>query len=189
MPWNWTDAMNQRTRFVLAYEDGLYSMTELCQRFGVSRKTGYKWLHRYRDHGLDGLKDQSRAPHHCPHQTPASIEELLLETRRSHPRWGPRKLIDYLRPRYPDVTLPAASTVGALLKRHGLVARKRRRRRVKHPGVAPLVTTAPNQVWGADFKGEFRMQNGLLPIDGHRCALAVSTGLPGVALNAAGGRF
>lgn len=183
MPWMQTDPMNQRTRFVLAYEDGLYSMTELCERFGVSRKTGYKWLHRYRDQGLDGLKEQSRAPHHCPHQTPPDIAELLLETRRSHPRWGPRKLIDYLRPRHREVIWPAASTIGALLKRHGLVEGKRRRRKAKHPGAVSLVTTAPNQVWGADFKGEFRMQNGqycypLTITDAHSRYLLACQGLP-----------
>ncbi len=183
MPWIQTDPMNQRTRFVLAYEDGLYSMTELCERFGVSRKTGYKWLHRYLEQGLDGLKDQSRAPHHCPHQTPACIEELLVEARRSHPRWGPRKLIDYLRPRHPAVIWPAASTVGALLKRHGLVKGKRRRRKTKHPGAGTLVTTAPNQVWGADFKGEFRMRNGqycypLTVTDAHSRYLLACQGLP-----------
>ncbi len=183
MPWNCTDAMKQRTRFVLNHEDGLYTMTELCERFGVSRKTGYKWLDRYRQHGLDGLKNQSRAPHHCPHRTPQDIEALLVEARRSHPRWGPRKLLDYLRPRYPDVTFPAPSTVGALLKRHGLVEAKRRRRKTKHPGVAPLVTTAPNQVWGADFKGEFRMQNGhycypLTVTDAHSRYLLACQGLP-----------
>ena len=160
MPWNQTDPMNQRTRLVLAYQDGLYTMTELCARFGVSRKTGYKWLHRYREQGLGGLKDHSRAPKRCPHQTDAEVAELLLATRRSHPRWGPRKLIAYLDRRYPEVAWPAASTVGALLKRHGLVEGKRRRHKAKHPGTVPLVTSAPNQVWGADFKGEFRMRNG-----------------------------
>ncbi len=178
-----TDPMNQRTRFVLAYQDGLYTMTELCARFGVSRKTGYKWLHRYREQGLDGLKDHSRAPKRCPHQTDAELAELLLETRRSHPRWGPRKLLDYLKPRYPEVSWPAASTVGALLKRHGLVQGKRRRRRVKHPGTVPLVTTAPNQIWGADFKGEFRMRNGhycypLTITEAHSRYLLACRGLP-----------
>lgn len=183
MPWMQTEPMNQRTRFVLAYDDGLYTMTELCERFGVSRKTGYKWLHRYHEQGLDGLKDQSRAPQHCPHRTPADIEDLLLETRRSHPRWGPRKLIDYLRPRHREVTWPAASTVGALLKRHGLVAPKRRRRKSKHPGAGRLVTTAPNQVWGADFKGEFRLKNGqycypLTITDAHSRYLLACRALP-----------
>ncbi len=183
MPWNQTDPMKQRTRFVLAYEDGLYTMTELCARFGVSRKTGYKWLDRYHEQGLDGLKDQSRAPHYCPHRTAEDIEALLLETRRSHPRWGPRKLIDYLRPRYPDVSFPAASTVGALLKRHGLVEGKRRPRKTKHPGAGTLVTTAPNQVWGADFKGEFRLQNGvycypLTVTDAHSRYLLACRALP-----------
>lgn len=148
MPWNQTNPMDQRTRFALAYDDGLYSMTELCARFSVSRKTGYKWLNRYRTGGLDGLKDRSRAPKRCPHKTNAAVEELLLETRRKHPRWGPRKLLDYLKPRHPDMALPAASTVGALLKREGLIEGKRRRRKTRHPGAVPLVTTQANEVWG-----------------------------------------
>ena len=188
MPWNQTNPMDQRTRFALAYQDGLYTMTELCQRFGVSRKTGYKWLNRYHEQGLDGLKEQSRAPKHCPHKTPKAVEDLLLETRRKHPRWGPRKLLDYLRPRHADLRLPAASTVGALLKRQGLIEGKRRRRKPRHPGAAPLVTTEANQVWGADFKGEFRMQNGvycypLTITDAHSRYLLACQGLPSTKQN------
>ena len=188
MPWNQTSPMDQRTRFALAHEDGLYSMTELCARFGVSRKTGYKWLKRYRKGGLEALKDQSRAPKRCPHKTDKAVEELLLETRRKHPRWGPRKLLDYLKPRHRDLALPAASTVGALLKREGLVEGKRRRRKPRHPGAVPLVTTAPNQVWGADFKGEFRMGNSqycypLTITDAHSRYLLACQGLPSTKQN------
>ena len=89
MPWTRTDPMTERARFVLAHQDELYSMAELCQRFGVSRKTGYKWLHRFEAEGLDGLVDQSRAPKRCPHKTPPETEALIVACRQKHPRWGP----------------------------------------------------------------------------------------------------
>lgn len=157
MPWTETDPMTERHKFILAYQQDLFSMTELCQRFGISRKTGYKWLARYREGGLEALRDRSRAPKHCPHRTPEAIGELLLEARGAYPRWGPRKLLDYLRPRHPDVTFPAPSTVGDILKREGLVKPRRRRRRPRHPGASPIQADAPGEVWTADFKGEFRL--------------------------------
>lgn len=89
MPWTRTDPMTERARFVLAHQDGLYSMAELCQRFGASRKTGYKWLRRFKDEGLDGLADQPRAPKRCPHKTPPETEALIVACRQKHPRWGP----------------------------------------------------------------------------------------------------
>ena len=161
MPWTQTDPMTERARFVLAYQDGLYSMTELCQRFGVSRKTGYKWLHRFKDEGLDGLADQSRAPKRCPHKTPPETEALIVACRQKHPRWGPKKLAAYLARRHPAVTLPATSTVGAILKRHGLIEPKRRRRPTRHPGAPTLRTAAPNEVWTTDFKGQFKTLDGI----------------------------
>lgn len=161
MPWTRTDPMTERARFVLAHQDGLYSMAELCQRFGVSRKTGYKWLRRFKDEGLDGLADQSRAPKRCPHKTPSETEALIVACRQKHPRWGPKKLIAYLARRHPSVTLPATSTVGAILKRHDLIQPKRRRRPVRHPGPPTLQTTAPNEVWTTDFKGQFKTLDGI----------------------------
>lgn len=187
MPWTETDAVTQRHKFILAHQEGLFSMTELCLRFGISRKTGYKWLGRYREEGLDGLRDRSRAPAHSPHRTPEPVCELLVEARRAHPRWGPRKLLDYLRPRHPDVDLPAPSTVGDLLKREGLVEPRRRRRRPTHPGARPLAAEAPGQVWSADFKGEFRLGSGaycypLTVQDGYSRYLVACHGLPSTAL-------
>jgi len=157
MPWTETDPVTERHKFILAREDGLFSMTDLCERFGISRKTGYKWLDRYREEGIEGLQDRSRAPKHCPHQTPETVQELVIETREAHPRWGPRKLLDYLGPRHPEVALPAASTVGDILKREGLVEPRRSQRRPTHPGTSPIEAEAPGEVWTADFKGEFRL--------------------------------
>jgi putative transposase len=111
----------------------------------VSRKTGYKWLERYQREGLDGLADRRQAPGHCPRTTPAPIAEALLEARRRHPTWGPRKLLAYLARRQPRVPWPAPSTVGALLRTNGLVP-PRRRRPHGHPGRPSTPMDAPNAV-------------------------------------------
>lgn len=160
MPWTETNAMTERAKFVLRYEEGLFTMTELCSQFGISRPTGYKWLERYRAGGVEALGDRSRAPKHCPHRTPEAVARLIVKARRAHPTWGPVTLIDYLRPRHPDVALPAPSTVGDILKREGLVKAKRRRKPSFHPGARPLIASKPNEVWTSDFKGEFRLGSG-----------------------------
>lgn len=164
MPWRQTDPMTERARFVLAYQDDLYSMTELCDRFHISRKTGYKWLARYKEDGLEGLKEQNRTPHACPHRTAPAAEEALLEARRRHPTWGARKLLPWLARKQPELAaqLPSRTATAELLSRHGLVEAKRRRQKPKHPGSAPLETTAPNEVWCADFKGQFTTGDAVL---------------------------
>ena len=153
--------MEQRTQFVADAQRGLSTMAELCAHYGVSRKTGYKWLARYAAEGARGLHDRSHAPHRCPHAIDGAVAALLLAARRAHPSWGPAKLVQYLAPRHPRVPhWPAVSTVADLLQRHGLVRHRRRRRPVVHPGVVPLATAAPNDLWTADFKGHFRTRDG-----------------------------
>jgi putative transposase len=161
MPWQEATPMEQRERFVRDHQRGLYTMTELCERYAISRKTGYKWLGRFDEGGRAALSDQSRAPHQCPHAMSDRVAQLICEARRSHPSWGPGKLLDWLTPRYPDVGLPASSTAGDLLARKGLVKKRRRRRKFEHPGVVPPTTTQPNDLWTADFKGHFRTGNGI----------------------------
>jgi transposase InsO family protein len=156
MPWQETAPVEQRERFIDDHRLGLYDMTELSARYAVSRKTGYKWLARYDAGGRPALRDRSRAPHSCPHKIAEPIAQRLLAAKRQHPDWGPGKLLDWLRPRHPDVSWPAISTAGDLLARHGLVHKRRRRRPLHHPGVVPPTTTAPNDLWAADFKGQFR---------------------------------
>ena len=126
MPWKEKTRMDQRVRFMGSLSSGRYTMSELCRAFGISRKTGYKWARRYQAEGLDGLKDRSRAPRHCPHRTPARCEEALVAERKKHPFWGPRKLLVLLTKRHPDWPWPAPSTAGGILKRHGLVRTRRR---------------------------------------------------------------
>lgn len=155
--------MTERARFVALHGEGLYSMTELCARFGISRRTGYKWLARYETGGLSALEDQRRAPHSCPHRTSQAVEAAVVQAREQHPTWGPEKLLARLRKERPELELPAPSTVGAILKRHGLVPEGRRRRpKPEHPGGGPLQVDGPNQVWTADFKGEFPTRDGQL---------------------------
>jgi transposase InsO family protein len=149
--------MRERFRFIDDLESSLYTMTEVCEWHDISRKTGYKWAERYVADGLDGLRDRSRAPKSCPHRMEEYISEALLATRREHPSWGPRKLLAYQQLRHPDWAFPAASTVGDLLKRHGLVNPRRRRRRLQHPSrVKVEPAQRANDLWSVDFKGEFR---------------------------------
>ena len=161
MPWQETSPVQQRERFIADHRRGLYSMAELCARYGISRKSGYKWLARFEEGGRAALQDRSRAPHHCPHRIPADMAQLICAARRAHPSWGPEKLLDWLAPRHPGSTWPAISTVGDLLVRRGLVKKRRRRRRYQHPGVVPPTTHAPNDLWTTDFKGHFRTRDGI----------------------------
>ncbi len=160
MPWMETSPMEQRERFIHDHRVALYTMVELCARYGISRKTGYQWLGRFADAGRPGLQERSRAPQHCPHRIPNEVAALICEGRRQHPSWGPAKLLAWLRPRHPGVDWPAVSTAGDLLARRGLVKHRRRRRHYLHPGVVPATTTQPNDLWTADFKGHFRTRDG-----------------------------
>src|SRR5687768_8128757 len=153
--------MDERRRFIGDHAHGLYDMTELSARYGISRKTGYKWLARFEAHGRPGLVDRSHAPHACPHRISREVAQLIVAARRAHPSWGPRKLLAWLEPRYPELELPAGSTAGDLLARRGLVKKRRRRRQHTHPGVVPLVTHEPNDLWTADFKGHFKTRDGI----------------------------
>jgi transposase InsO family protein len=157
MPWK--EPMDERIRFIAELKNAGSSMADVCRRYGISRKTGYKWLDRYRDGGPTGLSDRAPVALSRPHAISAAVEELLVATRRRFPTWGPRKLLAYLADRTRG-QLPAASTVGDLLKRRGLVDRSRRRRRVA-PYSRPFAEIdQPNAGWSADFKGQFQMGNG-----------------------------
>jgi putative transposase len=161
MPWRETSPMEQRLEFVREYETELFTMTELAAQYGISRKTGYKWLERYDAAGVDGLRDHSRRPHHSPQATDADLVEMLLALRRRHPRWGAKKLLAMAARRDPRATWPHRSTVCAWLKDRGLVVPHRRRERSPHAPASPLTPiTAVNHVWTTDFKGEFRTGDG-----------------------------
>ncbi|HXG23385.1 MAG TPA: leucine zipper domain-containing protein [Chthonomonadales bacterium] len=159
MPWKETNPVLERHHFAHDLASGAWSMTELCLHYGVSRNTGYKWLHRYQQEGPRGLLDRSRAPCSSPHQTCPEIVALIVEEHR-RVGWGARKILKRLRARDPKRAWPARSTIFDILARHGHVHQRHRRRRWKHPGAAPLQPTAPNQIWTIDVKGQFRMRNG-----------------------------
>ena len=163
MVWKETCAVDERMRFVLAAEAQEEPLAALCRRFGVSRKSGYKWLARYRAEGVAGLAERSRRPHHCPQAISAALFEQCLAVRRAHPTWGPVKVRAWLMRHAPDVAWPAASTIGALFDREGLSVKRRFRRRVP-PAHAPFAACRhANDVWTIDFKGWF------LTGDGARC--------------------
>ena len=162
MPWIESTQMS-RFRFIADFESCLYTMTELCERHGISRKTGYKWAQRYATQGEDSLEDRSRAPLHSPRQTPAKVVEQLVGLRRKHPTWGPRKLLAWLAKHEPAQQWPAASTIGGILKRQGLVESSRRSSRRTPPESRPRTeASAANEVWTSDFKGQFRTGDGRL---------------------------
>jgi transposase-like protein len=121
MPWARTDWMTERVKFIAAYLQHEARFSDLCLDFGISRKTGYKWVRRYEAGGAAALGELSRAPHAHPNAVPSGIVESILAIRRRHPRWGPRKVQVILRRQRPRITLPAASTIGDILKRNGLV--------------------------------------------------------------------
>jgi len=155
--------MEERLRFIGEYLDGEWNMTELCLSYGISRQTGYKLVARYREQGIDGLKDRSRAPHRHPNQMAKEVARQLVAAREAHPRWGPRKLRAWLVRKSPKTQWPVPSTIGTLLEREGLVSRRRRVRRTPPCTQALSDAGAPNDVWAADFKGWFRTG------DGQRC--------------------
>jgi putative transposase len=163
MGWKETCVMEERFKFVQEFQTDDWSFAELCRRYGVSRQTGYKWLGRYAAAGLEGLRDESRAPDHHPNEVLAEVADAVLEMRREHPHWGPLKLRRRLQREGPEILWPAASTMGEILKRAGLTVPRKQRRRAT-PSPSPLShAAAANGVWSADFKGWFRCG------DGSRC--------------------
>ncbi len=160
MPWKETCAMEERMKFIVDCQNQEYAKAALCRIYGISRPTADKWLARYTEAGLDGLADQSRAPKHHPNQVPAEVEEAILTARRAHPHWGPKKLRILLKQKTARRSWPAVSTIGEILKRHGLTVPRKRRRRTP-PYTQPFAACdGPNAVWCADFKGWFKTGNG-----------------------------
>jgi putative transposase len=149
--------MDERVRFVARLLDG-EKMTAVCKDFGISRKTGYKIFNRYKDVGLEGLQDRSRRPYHHANKLPFQVERTILQIKRERPSWGAPKIREKLLRRFPMIKPPAKSTVHAVLDRHGLVKR-RRRRRYKAQGTTLRDTKQPNGLWCADYKGEFLLGN------------------------------
>ena len=159
MPWKECSVMDERLRFVAKLLDG-ESMTDVCREFGISRKTGYKVFQRYKDSGVEALSDRSRRPVRYANQLPSQIESHIVTLKRQKPHWGARKIRELLVRRLDgDIRIPAKSTIHAVLHRHGLVqAIRRPRQRARGTPLSPGI--APNDLWCADFKGEFKLGNG-----------------------------
>jgi putative transposase len=161
MSWKETCAMDERLGLVGAYVAGEESISVLCRQYGISRKTGHKWLARYSLEGAAGLAERSSAPRRPGNAISAAVRSEILSLRRRHPHWGPRKLLARLMLERPGVSWPAASTVGDLLRREGLERPRRRRDPYPRYGGPFTRCTAPNDVWCADFKGWFATGSGL----------------------------
>jgi len=184
MAWKETCAISEQIQLMTDYLGGDYSITELSLRYGVSRKTVYKWIERHSTLGWDGLKDQSRAPHHHPNAVALEVEQRILELKARRPLWGAPKLRQKLLDALGHEDCPAESTVSEILRRHGLSSIRRRRRRAV-PSEAPLGHCfESNAVWCADFKGWFKTRDGrqctpLTITDGYSRYLLLCQGLDG----------
>jgi transposase InsO family protein len=158
MPWKESSVVEERLKFVARLIEG-EAMTDLCLEFGISRQTGYKIFNRYKEDGAGAFDDRSRRPIRYANQLPFQVEALIVRLKQEKPHWGARKIRELLVRRMPgEVRLPAKSTIHAVLDRHGLVARMgKRRKRAK--GTPLSLGAAPNDLWCADFKGEFKLGN------------------------------
>jgi len=141
MPWKDTNAMQERIQFITDWLKRTHTVSDLCALYGISRKSGYKWIERYHHEGPDWVLDRSHAARVIANKTPLEVEQALMQMRALHPTWGARKLLH-------------------LVERNGLITPKPRRRAIGHPGRPSSVTSAPNDSWSADFKGQFRLGNG-----------------------------
>ena len=160
LPWRHASPESERLRLIERYALGEESVAELSRQFGVSRKSAYKMIGRHEAEGEAGLLDRSRAPHHPPNATPPKLVDWIIEMKRAHPLWGPKKVIGRLRLIEPAEAWPSPSTAGVILDRAGLVKRRRRRRR-STPWAEPFSgAKRPNDVWSIDFKGWFRTADG-----------------------------
>jgi putative transposase len=161
MAWRERSPMDERLQFVADYTRQRWTITALSDRYGISRKTAYKWIARYDQQGTAGLAIRSSRPWQSPQTTAPMIVKAIVALRRRE-GWGGKKIVSVLAEQHPGWVLPAVSTTNDILKRAGLVARHRRRRPVPPSVYRPVALSAPNEVWTADFKGQFRTRTGQL---------------------------
>lgn len=157
MPWKECKPMDERIKFIARLLDG-EKMSVVCREFGISRPTGYKIFNRYKTLGLQGLEDRSRRPYRHANQLPYQVERTILQLKREHPSWGAPKIREKLIREFPMIKPPAKSTIHAVLDRHGLVKR-RKKRRYRAQGTPLKAAASPNGLWCADYKGEFKLGN------------------------------
>jgi transposase len=163
MPWKVINQMDLKVQLINGWNDGHSSITDLSQKYGVSRPTIYKWLKRYDRFGIEGLKEKSRAPKNRPHRTSPKILKLVIQEKLKNRKRGPRKVRAQLERKHPELAFPAISTISYWLKKEGLVERRKKRLHVP-PYTQPFKEcNEPNDVWSIDYKGQFRTK------DGHVC--------------------
>ena len=161
MPWKDSSSACEQRMFIATWLRGEETVSQLCRRFQISRKTGYKRINRFRECGDEGLGDLSRAPRRHPNATSSVVARQLIEVKQAHPTWGPKKVVAWLRAEVPQLCWPASSTAGEILNRAGLVKRRHRRRRTS-PWSQPFTEAIDaNDVWCMDFKGWFRTGDGM----------------------------
>jgi len=159
MPWRETSVDEVRYNFILAVKQEIESFSDVCDAFGISRKTGYKWVERFQLEGKAGLNDRRKSPSNRPRDTAAEVEAAIVTTRLKHPTWGPKKIRKILQQEYPDVCWPSRTTFANILKRKGYTTKPRKH--LKMAKTAPLEEcAAPNDIWSADFKGNWTLPNG-----------------------------
>ena len=154
MPWKESSVMDERTKFISKLIQG-EKMTHVCAEFGISRKTGHKLWNRYQSEGFNGLGDKNRAPHRKVRLTPPLVEKAILGLKKEKPHWGAAKIREIFKQKYAGVKTPARSTFHAIFERNGLIKRRKRRTRPKLIGTWLSTPQEPNDLWCADFKGEF----------------------------------
>ena len=160
MPWKESSPMLERMAFVRAVASEEDSMSALCAQFGISRKTGYKWLGRFEEQGEAGMGEYSRAPHRHPNCMPEAVEQAIVELRKHRRHWGPKKLAVKLRDAFWEEDVPSLTSIANVLSRNGLSAPRKRRRHAT-PSISPLhEATECNRTWSIDFKGWFRTKDG-----------------------------
>jgi len=161
MPWKETKVIEERMKFIVAWKEGHWNISDLCREFGISRVTGYKYIQQYEKYGLDGLKNKSTAPRSHPAAVEEKFVRLILEAREKHASWGAEKILASLMGRYPRMkNWPSVSSAGRILKRNGKI--KKRKRIKKSVYANPMShVIEPNDVWCADFKGHFTVGDGM----------------------------
>lgn len=161
MPWKEVRPMDEKILFIADHLREATSFSQLCERYGISRKTGYKWIERYQAAGIEGLEERSRKPHTVPGEIPYAIRKAVIELRRQgRDPLGPKKIQALLAQHFPDQPIPSKSSIYNVLKREGMLEPRRRKRRVQATPNRPAGASQPNELWSADFKGQFKLGNG-----------------------------
>ena len=159
MSWNTKSVMEQKLLFIKMWQSGNYTMTSLCERFNISRTTGYKLLKRFKVEGISCLEVSSRTPHSSPHKTPQKMELAIIKLRKKYDDWGARKIRTLLERKYSEKDIPSETTISAILKRNNLITSRRRRNPKEGKLYPKFDPSEPNEIWSADYKGKFKIGN------------------------------